>query len=55
VVSVLATGSKGHGFAPGQGDGFVRCSQHNFFMGNSEAQFLQPANLANVLTGMYFG
>jgi hypothetical protein len=24
VVSVLATGPKGHGFEPGQGDGFLR-------------------------------
>jgi hypothetical protein len=24
VVSVLATGPKGHGFKPGQGDGFLR-------------------------------
>jgi hypothetical protein len=24
VVSVLATGSKGRGFEPGQGDGFLR-------------------------------
>jgi hypothetical protein len=28
VISVLVTGPKGHGFKPGQGDGFLRVIKH---------------------------
>jgi hypothetical protein len=40
VVSVLATGPKGHGFKPGRGDGFlmaIKNPQHTFLRIESEA------------------
>jgi hypothetical protein len=39
VVSVLATGSKSHGFNPGQGDGFLKAKnqQHTFVQTESKA------------------
>jgi hypothetical protein len=39
VVSVIATGPKGRGFKPGQGDGFLRAKnpQHTFLRMGSKA------------------
>jgi hypothetical protein len=44
VVSVIATGPKGHGFKTGQGDGFLRAIIHRTYSFRREVKLEAPCH-----------